>query len=177
LVRALPGSFDNFDRGQDIAAATTGAAELLKGQNSYFATTKTRACTRFFQTLAVAFLLANPQSGAAQTSSAPRFLLACAACHGFDGIGHDGSVPNLAGQGREYLHNQLNAFRTGQRKHPEMNFFSGQMTQEELQQIVDYHSGCGRDDCAGTRSRALIRCRSSLQQFLNVGLFHLRLRI
>jgi cytochrome c553 len=87
-----------------------------------------------------AFLLAYPQSGTAQPSSTPRFLLACVPCHGFDGIGHDGSVPNLAGQGREYLYNQLIAFRTGQRKHPAMNFFSGQMTQEELQQIVDYFS-------------------------------------
>jgi cytochrome c553 len=90
--------------------------------------------------LALIFSL-TAQSGAAQTSSEPRFLLACVPCHGFDGSGHDSSIPNLAGQGREYLHNQLVAFRTGQRKHPTMSFFSGQMTREELEQIVDYYSG------------------------------------
>jgi cytochrome c553 len=85
-------------------------------------------------------LLALPQSGAAQTASPPRVLLACAPCHGFDGIGREGSIPNLAGQSREYLHNQLTAFASGQRKHPEMNFFSGHMTQEEMQQVADYFS-------------------------------------
>jgi cytochrome c553 len=88
-----------------------------------------------------AVLLAHARSGAAETSSPPRFLLACAPCHGVDGVGYAGRVPNLAGQSREYLYNQLMAFRTGQRQHPEMNFFSGQMTQEELQQIADYYSG------------------------------------
>src|SRR5258708_34437271 len=86
-------------------------------------------------------LLAVPHSGAAQTPSPPGFLLACAPCHGVDGIGYESRVPNLAGQGREYLYNQLMAFRSGDRKHPEMNFFSGQMTKEELQQIADYYSG------------------------------------
>jgi cytochrome c553 len=93
-----------------------------------------------FPTLTVAFALATMQSGAAQTPSEPRFLLACVPCHGFDGSGHDRNIPNLAGQGSEYLYNQLMAFRAGQRKHPVMSFFSVQMTPEELRQTVDYYS-------------------------------------
>jgi cytochrome c553 len=87
--------------------------------------------------LAVLFL---PEAAVAQSDSAPRLVLACAPCHGFDGIGHDRTIPNLAGQQREYLYNQLVAFRSLQRTHPTMNFFSGQMTREELQQIVEYYS-------------------------------------
>ena len=64
----------------------------------------------------------------AGTSSPPRLVMACAPCHGFDGIGHDRTIPNLAGQHRDYLSGQLTAFRSGQRIHPTMNFFSGQMT-------------------------------------------------
>ena len=94
-----------------------------------------------FSTLAVVYSLATMQSGAAQMPSEPRFLLACVPCHGFDGSGHDRSIPNLAGKGSEYLYNQLMAFRSGQRKHPVMSFFSVQMTPEELRQIVDYYSG------------------------------------
>src|SRR5215470_465805 len=90
--------------------------------------------------LAIVGVLAGTLSAAAEPPSAPRYLLACAPCHGFDGIGYDDRTPNLAGQHRDYLYNQLVAFRTGQRKHPQMNFFSGQMTQEELQGIVDYYS-------------------------------------
>jgi cytochrome c553 len=89
---------------------------------------------------AIVAVLAGSLSAAAEPLPAPRFLLACAPCHGFDGIGHDNRTPNLAGQHRDYLYGQLVAFRTGQRKHPQMNFFSGQMTQEELQTIVDYYS-------------------------------------
>ena len=72
--------------------------------------------------LVLAFSLSTIQSGAAQSSLEPRFLMACVPCHGFDGIGNDGSTPNLAGQGREYLYNQLMAFRADRRKHPVMNF-------------------------------------------------------
>jgi cytochrome c553 len=86
---------------------------------------------------AIVAVLAGSLSAAAEP---PRFLLACAPCHGFDGIGYDNRTPNLAGQHSDYLYAQLAAFRTGQRKHPQMNFFSGQMTQEELQAIVDYYS-------------------------------------
>jgi cytochrome c553 len=70
----------------------------------------------------------------------PGFAMACAPCHGFEGIGNDPAIPNLAGQSVIYLYNQMMAFRTGARKHPEMNFFSGQMTQEEMQAIAEYYS-------------------------------------
>lgn len=75
----------------------------------------------------------------AQTTP-PRFVMACAPCHGFDGIGQDAATPNLAGQHAVYLYNQMAAFRIGARKHPEMNFFSGQMTQDEMRAIAEYYS-------------------------------------
>jgi cytochrome c553 len=71
-------------------------------------------------------------------------VLVCAPCHGFDGVGHDRTIPNLAGQHRDYLSGQLTAFRSGQRIHPTMNFFSGQMTREELEGIVAYYSALPR---------------------------------
>lgn len=89
-------------------------------------------------------MLVVPQAGRAQTSSPPRLVLACAPCHGFDGVGYDRTIPNLAGQHRDYLVGQLSAFRSGQRIHPTMNFFSGQMTREELEQIVEYYSALPR---------------------------------
>jgi len=84
------------------------------------------------------------QPAAAQPSTLPKFLMACAACHGFDGIGNDRSIPNLAGQSRDYLATQLRAFRDGRRQHPTMNFFAVQATREELQQIVDYYTALPR---------------------------------
>ena len=84
-----------------------------------------------------AVALASPPAGA---QPPPGFVMACAPCHGYDGIGHDPATPNLAGQKVIYLYNQMMAFRTGARKHPEMNFFAGQMTLDEMQAIAEYYS-------------------------------------
>ena len=89
-------------------------------------------------------LLAISQPAIAQPATNPRLVLICAPCHGFDGIGHDGTVPNLAGQNREYLARQLQAFRSGERKHPTMNFFSGQVNREELEQLLDYYASLSK---------------------------------
>jgi cytochrome c553 len=80
----------------------------------------------------------------AQVPTPPSFVMPCAGCHGSDGIGRDRSIPNLAGQSRDYLASQLRAFRSGQRQHPTMNYFAVQATREELQQIVDYYSALPR---------------------------------
>lgn len=79
-------------------------------------------------------------SSSASAQSEPRFLMACVPCHGYDGIGYNDATPNLAGRGRDYLFNQLTAFRSAARSHPLMTFFSGQMTQEEMGEIIDYYA-------------------------------------
>jgi cytochrome c553 len=94
--------------------------------------------TPLLKAILTAAVLIWPTPSVAQ--SPPRFIMACAPCHGFDGMGHDPSIPNLAGQNRIYLYNQVMTFRSGARKHPEMNFFSGQMTQQEIEEIVQYYS-------------------------------------
>jgi cytochrome c553 len=90
-----------------------------------------------------AALLATPLPVQAQSAAAPPLVLECAPCHGFDGIGQDDGIPNLAGQHRAYLDRQLLAFRSGGR-HPEMNFFARQASQDELTAILDYYTGLGR---------------------------------
>jgi len=86
-------------------------------------------------------LLACPAGLTAQPAAPPRIVMACAPCHGFEGIGNDRSIPNLAGQNRDYLYRQLMAFRSGSRIHPTMNFFSTQVTPDELERLVDYYAG------------------------------------
>ena len=89
----------------------------------------------------LAVLLASALAAQAQSNLAPRLVMECAPCHGFDGIGNDDSIPNLAGQHRAYLDRQLLAFRSDARRHPEMNFFSRQASQDELAAIVGYYAG------------------------------------
>src|SRR5262245_2837160 len=94
----------------------------------------------FLGALMISVIACAPRVGA-QVPTPPSFTMPCAGCHGADGIGRDRTIPNLAGQSREYLAAQLRAFRSGQRQHPTMNYFSVQATREELQQIVDFYSG------------------------------------
>ena len=90
----------------------------------------------------LAILTAAAWAGAvpADAQAPPRFLMACAPCHGFNGLAHDPETPNLAGQSAIYLYNQMMAFRTNERKHPEMYFFSNQMTYDEMRSIAEYYS-------------------------------------
>lgn len=88
----------------------------------------------------IASLLFISGQALAQPSPSPRLLLVCAPCHGFDGIGRTGTIPNLAGQRRDYLQNQMSAFRSKQRQHPEMSFFSGQVNWDEINELLDFYA-------------------------------------
>jgi cytochrome c553 len=96
--------------------------------------------------LAAVGLIILADCSMASAGSAPRFVLACASCHGFDGMGNNANIPNLAGQHRDYLRAQLLAFRTGQREHPLMNFFAGQVDPDEVDELVDYYAGLPKQD-------------------------------
>lgn len=64
----------------------------------------------------------------------------CAYCHGDAGIAKDKDVPHLAGQQRDYLYNQLVAFRRGTRTHKEMRYMSRQVTEAEMRALADYYA-------------------------------------
>ena len=74
----------------------------------------------------------------AQQQRVPVQVEACAPCHGNDGIARDVEVPHLAGQNVVYLFNQLRAFRSGQRKHKEMQYMSRSLTQDEMEALAEY---------------------------------------
>jgi len=76
----------------------------------------------------------------AQTTAPPAVAALCAPCHGLDGIGHDVEIPNLAGQHDVYMRKQLLAFKSGQRKHPEMRIIARDITDQELDELVGYYS-------------------------------------
>ena len=86
--------------------------------------------------LTIVTLLALP----AQAAEVRDLIQECAYCHGDAGIAKDKDVPHLAGQQREYLFTQLQAFRTGKRAHKEMRTMSRQMTDAEMRMIADYYA-------------------------------------
>jgi cytochrome c553 len=76
----------------------------------------------------------------AQASKIPRIVSICVPCHGVSGTGGDVEKPNLAGQKSIYLRQQLEAFRSGRRKHPDMKSISRSLTDREIDQLVVYYS-------------------------------------
>lgn len=64
----------------------------------------------------------------------------CMNCHGEKGISPNALWPNLAGQKKEYLIKQLNAFQTGNRKDPMMSPVVTSLSKEDIQNVALYFS-------------------------------------
>jgi cytochrome c553 len=79
------------------------------------------------------------QSPAASLPS-PHLLGTCQACHGMAGQSASAQTPNLAGQKRGYLQAQLEAFRSGQRKHDLMSAIASQLTDVQIRELAAYWS-------------------------------------
>ena len=79
-------------------------------------------------------------SAMAQTPRVPTIVTVCAPCHGVKGDGGDVEKPNLAGQKSIYIRLQLLAFRSGKRKHPQMQSIVRNLNDREIDQLVVYYS-------------------------------------
>lgn len=65
----------------------------------------------------------------------------CTACHGVDGNSTlNPEWPNLAGQHQHYLVTQLQAFKSGVRKNPNMSGMVATLTDEDMAEIADFFS-------------------------------------
>lgn len=89
---------------------------------------------------AVAALLFASGGAMAQPPRVPTIVAVCAPCHGMKGDGGDVEKPNLAGQKGIYLRLQLLAFRSGKRKHREMQSVVRNLSDREIDQLVGYYS-------------------------------------
>jgi sulfide dehydrogenase cytochrome subunit len=62
---------------------------------------------------------------------------ACAACHGTDGQSQE-VMPKLAGMQRDYLVEQMQAFRSGTRKATVMHQLSRGYSEQQIRLLADY---------------------------------------
>ncbi|AGA88383.1 c-type cytochrome [Stutzerimonas stutzeri] len=77
---------------------------------------------------------------AADLTAAKAKAKTCAACHGIDGIAKVADAPNLAGNGELYLARQLQAFRSGERKHPQMSVIASGLSDEDIAAVTAWYS-------------------------------------
>ena len=66
----------------------------------------------------------------------------CASCHGTDGRAlKDATVPGLAGQSADTIVEQMNAFRSGERKATIMHQIAKGFSDEQIRQLANYFAG------------------------------------
>jgi cytochrome c553 len=64
----------------------------------------------------------------------------CVHCHGVDGVAVLPGAANLSGQQREYLREQLLAYRSGARQSPHMSVVAKMLTDADIENLADWYS-------------------------------------
>jgi len=64
----------------------------------------------------------------------------CENCHGVDGQATLPGAANLGGQQKEYLLEQLRAFRSGSRQNPQMTFIAKPLTDADIEDLSNWYS-------------------------------------
>lgn len=64
----------------------------------------------------------------------------CSVCHGPLGISVQPDAPNLAGQPRAYLVEQLKALRSGKRQSDVMNIMARPLSDDDIAALADWYS-------------------------------------
>lgn len=73
-------------------------------------------------------------------AEAPKQAGSCVACHGDKGVSGNPEWPNLAGQKKTYLVDQLTAFRDGGRSNPLMAPMIANLSDADIRVLAQYYS-------------------------------------
>lgn len=90
--------------------------------------------------LAVATLVVTPNAIGADIQAGKAKAAVCAACHGADGKGLSPEWPNLAGQVKGYISNQLKLFKSGKRQNAIMAGQVGNLSEADMDNLDAYYA-------------------------------------
>jgi cytochrome c553 len=82
----------------------------------------------------------------AETKADPRIALGrtkamqCNVCHGANGIATAPMTPNIAGQQRDYLEEQLKNYRSGKRPHEVMAVMAKPLTDDDITNLSTWYA-------------------------------------
>src|SRR6188768_1626279 len=93
---------------------------------------------------------AKPAAAPANPKSLEAKVAMCVGCHGI--VGYKASfpevyrVPKIAGQSAKYIAASLNAYKTGERKHPTMRGIADSLSEQDIADISAYYEKLGTED-------------------------------
>ncbi|RLP24657.1 cytochrome c [Mesorhizobium sp. YM1C-6-2] len=89
----------------------------------------------------LAILPAMPAPVAAADAAAGKTKAAkCSVCHGLDGLAKNPDAPNLAGDSANYIRKQLGAYRSGERKDPQMSIMAKGLSDDDIADLAAWYS-------------------------------------
>ena len=86
-------------------------------------------------------LCASPAHAGDMTAGKAKAKATCQTCHGLDGKAVVPMAANLSGQQKEYIIAQLEAYRSGKRKHEQMSIIAKMLTDEDIKNVAEWYSG------------------------------------
>ena len=86
-------------------------------------------------------MLAGAAPAAADDAVAGRKVAnMCRTCHGLDGYAQIPIAPHIGGEPKEYLENQLLAFKTGAREHEMMSVVTASLTAQQISDVASWYA-------------------------------------
>ncbi len=114
---------------------------------------RTRARHALAVAVGIALCAATAHPAAAQggdPKAGRRKAKPCVVCHGPLGIGDEPDTPHVAGQPAVYFVEQMKAYRTGKRVHPEMNVVARPLTDADLADLAAWYASIKVSASLGT---------------------------
>jgi cytochrome c553 len=87
------------------------------------------------------FVTGGVASHAGDVAAGREKAKACSVCHGMDGLSLATDAPHIAGQSEVYMRSQLENYRSQQRIHSQMNIIAGNLSDDDIADLVAYYSG------------------------------------
>jgi cytochrome c553 len=95
---------------------------------------------RWSLSLAIAIAAIAGPALAADPAAGRKKAVRCQACHGLDGVAKMPNVPHIAGESEVYLSKQIKAFRSGERKDPQMTLMAKNLSDDDIADLAAYYA-------------------------------------
>lgn len=88
----------------------------------------------------IAILGAPPVAAGDLAAGKAKAAAACRTCHGIDGKATIPTAANLSGQQKGYLVAQLQAYRSGKRRHEQMGIIAKMLNDQAIENLAEWYS-------------------------------------